>query len=242
MEIRFHTDWLIFGFILAVLLVALGLMFLPTKPVPAAGSAALQTQQTTTQTITMPSFSKMKMTEFDIQLAKKNMDADNDGRCDACGMPVEMCIDAGELQCAMDPNSKLGKLGSQHIHADWKIYINGKEFDFSVIADRHEKQMHGDTSIKDTSAFIHIHPEQAPEKGGDALHVHATGIPLWIFFDSLNIKLPNSTKVYVNGTPNSDGLNYVPKGLDKILITDSDNQSEIEAQMKTITDFARAHS
>ena len=70
--------------------------------------------------------SHMTLTSFDKQLARQLMDTNNDGRCDACGMPVEQCIDAGELQCNMGHNTQIGVLASQHIHPDWKIYIDGK--------------------------------------------------------------------------------------------------------------------
>src|SRR3989338_5863778 len=75
--------------------------------------------------------SRMTLTSFDKQLAKQLMDTNNDGRCDACGMPVEQCIDGGQLECSMVPGAKMGILGSQHIHADWKVYINCKALDFS---------------------------------------------------------------------------------------------------------------
>ncbi|MBI2143415.1 hypothetical protein HYU20_03690, partial [Candidatus Woesearchaeota archaeon] len=78
--------------------------------------------------------SRMSLTGFDVELAKEFMDKDNDGKCDACGMPVEMCIDSGQLQCNMDPESTIGVLGSQHIHADWKAYIDGVAFDFEPFA------------------------------------------------------------------------------------------------------------
>src|SRR3989338_4673723 len=78
--------------------------------------------------------SRMSLTGFDAELAKEFMDKDNDGKCDACGMPVEMCMSSGQLQCNMDPKSTIGVLGSQHIHADWKVYVDGVPFDFEPFA------------------------------------------------------------------------------------------------------------
>ena len=159
----------------------------------------------------------------------------------------------------MDPNAKIDVLGSQHIHSDWKIYIDGKEFDWSSFADRHQRQMAGDKSILDTSAFIHIHPVQEPEKGGDVLHMHATGVPLWIFFKSVGmnfskdcITLENKEKFcndgnkkprfFVNGKENSEFENYVFSDLDKILISYGDeSEDEIKNQLAEITDFAKVH-
>ena len=188
------------------------------------------------------SMSQMSLTEFDIHLAKQLMDMNGDGMCDFCGMRIEDCIDSGMMQCSMDPNHKIGVLGTQHIHADWKVYIDGKPFDWTPYADRHERQMAGDTTVQDTSAFIHIHPATAPEKGGDVLHIHATGVPLSMFFQSINVTLPNAIKLYVNDILNPEGLNYVFKDGDKLLLTDATDEKTIQQQIPTITNFAKTHS
>ncbi len=194
--------------------------------------------------------SQMSFSEFDKQKATEFMDKNNDGKCDICGMPIEQCIASGMMQCSgMDPDATIGVLGSQHIHADWKIYLDGKEFDWSPYADRHHKQMMGDKSITDTSAFMHIHPAEGQEKGGDVMHMHATGISLSLFFESLGMQFDKGclnvnekeycgVKMYVNGEENAEFGNYVFNDLDKILITDGGN---IEEQMKSITNFAETH-
>ncbi|MBI2120491.1 MAG: hypothetical protein HYT94_02595 [Parcubacteria group bacterium] len=131
----------------------------------------------------MHSASRMSLTAFDKQLARNLMDKNNDGLCDACGMDVNACIDSGQLQCNMDPESTIGILGSSHMHADWKIYVNGKvlseEF-FKPFAEAHETAMK-DPNVKTTSSFMHVHESEiSGEKSGDVLHAHATGVPLWI--------------------------------------------------------------
>ena len=50
---------------------------------------------------------------------------------DSCGMDVDLCIQTGQLQCNMVSGSTIGILDSEHIHADWKVYINNKVLDFS---------------------------------------------------------------------------------------------------------------
>ena len=207
--------------------------------------------------------SAMALTEFDKSAGRAIMDKDNDGKCDACGMPVEMCLDGGEIQCSMDPTATIGELGSQHIHADWKIFVNGQPFDWSPYGSRHERQMQGDSSIKDTSAFIHIHPAEASEKAGDILHIHATGVPLSMFFESLGMKFTrdclesslqenaplekyctdatNSLKFYVNGKPNDQYADYVLHDLDKILISYGPKNEDVSTQLTTITNFTGNH-
>ena len=199
------------------------------------------------------SMSRMSLTGFDKELARQMMDQNNDGRCDVCGMPIEQCIDGGQLQCSMDPNAKIGILGSQHIHAYWKIYINGNSLDLS------DKYYGRIREGKSASSFIHV--EHSPgEKAGDVLHMHATGVPLWVFFKSVGmdfnkdcITLENKEKFcndvnkklkfYVNGKENNEIENYVFNDLDKILISyGNENQQEIQKQLDSITDFAKLHT
>lgn len=194
------------------------------------------------------SMSRMNFTEFDKQKARELMDMNHDGKCDSCGMAIESCISSGMMECTMDPNARIGLLGSQHIHADWKLYLDGKEFDWSPFVDRHERQMKGE-DINDTSAFMHMHPD-ANEPAGAVLHMHATGVPLSMFFESLGMKSEDycltikgkkqcGIKMYVNGEENAELGNYEFKDLDKILITDG--KGSIEERMKSITNFAEAH-
>ncbi len=179
--------------------------------------------------------SRMSLTPFDVELAQEFMDKDKDGKCDVCGMDVELCIDAGQLQCNMDSKSTIGVLGSQHIHADWKIYLNGKALDF--LDKDHMSRMQSSLPV---SSFIHVDSgAPSPEKTGDIVHMHATGVPLWIFFDSIELELSSGMKAYVNGKEISDYKNYVFNDLDKILITDG--KGDVQEQMNSITDFGKIH-
>ena len=214
-----------------------------------------KTQKVEQSSPQIKSMSRMSLTSFDKNLAKQLMDQNNDGRCDFCGMPVEQCIDSGQLECNMDSNSKTGILGSQHIHADWKVYINGKSLDFSNKS--HMERMRNNQPV---SSFIHVDSgAPAPEKTGDVLHMHATGVPLLVFFKSIGmdfnkdcITLENKEKLcgdgntklkfFVNGKENNEFENYVFNDLDKILISYGDgNNEEIKNQLDSITDFAKIH-
>ncbi len=214
--------------------------------------------------------SRMSLTGFDVALAKQFMDKDNDGRCDACGMPVEMCISSGQLQCNMDPSSTIGVLGSQHIHADWKVYVDGKQFYLEPFA-----MDMSNMNANITSSFIHVDKGAnrdspdcasrssrdcavAPEKTSDVLHMHAKGVPLWLFFRSIGgdfngtcLTLPDNPQFcsaegktltfYVNGKQNNEFGNYVFNNLDKILISYGDTGSDVQAELGSITDFAKGH-
>ena len=69
--------------------------------------------------------------------------------------------------------------------------------------------------------------------------MHAKGVPLWIFFESIKMELSDTITVYVNGKPEPQGLDYVFNDLDKILITDGNG--DLEQQLDSITDFAGIH-
>ena len=216
------ADNLITGFIILVFIVAISALFY--------ASSSLFLAQKITGAASAPMagrMSRMSLTSFDIELAKQFMDKDNDGKCDACGMPVEQCIDSGQLQCNMDPKSTIGILGSEHIHADIKVFINGNSINLA-----NEKYY-----MK--SSFLHLDDQQNKEDASGVLHMHATGVPLWIFFESIELEFPQVMKAYVNGKEISDYKNYVFNDLDKILITDG--IGSFEEQLNSITDFSKEH-
>ena len=203
------------------------------------------TGQQTSATNSMSKLSAMGLTNYDKQLAIKFMDANDDGRCDVCGMDVELCISSGQIQCNMDSKSTIGVLGSIHIHSDFKVYGNGKPINFA------------NSSYYMKSSFIHVDDNQNKEDASSVLHMHATGVPLWIFFESIGWKLnkdclildtgkkycddgENTLKFFVNGKPNSEWENYVFKDLDKILISYGD-EIDLTSQLNSITDLAENH-
>lgn len=195
--------------------------------------------------------SEMGFTAFDKGLAAELMDKDKDGKCDACGMAIADCIASNMLQCDMDPKATIGLLGSAHAHAEFRVYIDGTAVDFSKYAELHESAM-SDPNTKTTSSFIHVHEEEAPHNAGDILHMHASGVPLWVFFESIgmdfskecitlnaNEKFCNNEaktlKFYVNGKQNSAFEDYAPKDEDKILISyGAESQEEIKGQLDSV--------
>ena len=209
-----------------------------------------------TATSAMKSLSRMKLTPFDVALAKERMDKNNDGICDVCGMSIQQCIDSGQIDCNMGNNSKaIGVLGSQHIHADFKVYVNGQAVDFS---DKdHMGRMRDNLPV---SSFIHVDSgSPLPEKTGDVLHMHAKNVPLWMFFKSIGMKLEkdsltlddgkvyenengNILKFYLNGKKVDELGEYVFQPLDKLLISyGSENDPDVQRQIGSVTNFAKDH-
>ncbi len=172
--------------------------------------------------VQMPkTMSRMGFTAFDVQLAKEFMDEDNDGLCDSCGMRIEDCIAVGMMECSMDPNAKIGVLGSAHKHANFKIFNKGEEINFA----KPEYYM--------KSMMLHLDEDSDQKKAGGVLHMHAEGVPLWLFFESIKMQLPN-IKLYVNNILNIEGLNYVFKDKDKLLLTNAIDKQTIQKQLSLI--------
>ncbi len=203
----------------------------------------------TTTTSAMKPLSRMKLTPFDVVLAKERMDKNNDGICDVCGMPIQQCIDSGQLDCNMGKNKDaIGILGSQHIHADFKVYINGQALDFA----KPEYFM--------KSSFMHVdnNPNNKEDTSG-VLHMHATKVPLWIFFRSLGMSLTkdsftltdgrvlknengNTLKFYLDGKKVDELEDYVFQELDKLLISyGPENDPDIQKQINSVTSLAKDH-
>lgn len=244
-----NAEKIVTGLIAVVLIIAVSSLFYVSK------SVFFPDEEKNGQTNHQPKMSRMSFTPFDIGLAKELMDKDNDGKCDSCGMDVDFCIQTGQLECNMDSKSTIGVLQSQHIHADWKIYINGETLSFE--GKDHMERMRSNQPV---SSFIHVDSgAPPPEKTGDIIHMHATGVPLWIFFNSIGmdfnkdcITMENKEKFcnagnkklkfFVNGKENNEFENYVFNDLDKILISyDSENEEEILKQLNSMTDFAKIH-
>jgi len=151
--------------------------------------------------------------------------------------------------------SGIGRLETEHLHADFIVYINGQEIEL-----HHEDLEAPEYGSKEfwtqmkVSRFVHIH------EGTDnvnLIHVHASGITLGMFFNSIDgiintecVSLPSSLnlenteycsnegislKVYVNSERIFDLNSYLLQDLDKILITyGSESIQEIDDQFELI--------
>ncbi len=128
----------------------------------------------------------------------------------------------------------LGAVGSQHVHSDIKVYLDGKAIDFSQPRYQLKSQ--------------HVHMEGGD---GDVIHVHATGVKMGYFLSTLNIKFnetcivmdngrnycssENKTlRFYVNDNANDDWENYVMQSTDRILISYG-NETNLTSQLDSVT-------
>ncbi len=135
--------------------------------------------------------------------------------------------------------SGIGELGSTHIHAHLKIYVNNKALDLST------------SNYQLKSEFVHL------EDGiGELIHIHATGITLEQFFYTLGINQSESCitvdKEYCNDGKNkllyfinnqqTTKINYIIKDHDKILVTYGDyTNEELKKQLESVTNLQLKH-
>ncbi len=215
-------------FIYGILILAILILFFTAKSM-----FFTKTEVISGESVAADHFGAGGFTEYDLVLAKELMDKDGDGKCDVCGMDIDFCIESGQLQCNMGGKTDKLNIGvldktkqKHHYHADLKIYINGEKIDVAQ-----EKYF-----VK--SRFMHIENDVQGDTG-KVLHMHATGVPLWIFFDSMRMEFPESIKVYVNNELNPERLDYVFNDFDKILITDG--KGDLQEQLNSVTSFSQNH-
>ncbi|CAF0691453.1 DsbA family protein [Candidatus Methylacidithermus pantelleriae] len=111
-----------------------------------------------------------------------------------------------------------------HEHADFLVMVDGKPIDFSLPRYQSARGQEKDPKV-------HLH-----HGNGHVLHIHARGVTLSYFFQTLGIrfgpegmvmddgrKYPNDGgrhwRLFVNGTENHLLERYEPKDLDRILLT-----------------------
>lgn len=136
---------------------------------------------------------------------------------------------------------------SYHAHADFKVFIDGREFNFNK------------TLFDIANRYIHLHLRN-PD-GDKVIHMEGMeNITLSNFFDSLGIKFNASCFVldtgesycntfekrirfFINGKENFQFDFYEPRNLDRILITYGNLPDEnIMEQMENVTDYACIYS
>mgnify|MGYP001570746124 CR=1 FL=1 len=138
--------------------------------------------------------------------------------------------------------SGIGVLGSAHLHADVKVYLNGQAIDFS----QKKYQL--------TTSFMHF------EEGiGDVMHTHATGLTVGHMFKSVGMEFNSNCIVvdkksycgendkklrfYVNGQPSDEFDNRIIQDLDKYLISyGNEGEEEVQKQLDSVTNLAPRYS
>ena len=184
------------------------------------------------------------------EVEKKEGKKISKGKLLAIGIPVLIVILVGYGIYWAVTTEGIGTLGSTHIHADLAIFLDGNQL----------------TPLPQEYfvASPYVHVETGPG-AGTVIHIHATDVPLKMFFNSLGMKFnPECFEVDRSNKYCNDGLNtlkmfvkdknatweqnfeyekYAFQDLDKILITYGDEtDEEIIAQQNNVTDFSKDNS
>ena len=130
-----------------------------------------------------------------------------------------------------------------HIHADFKVYVNGEFINFSL-----NKYQSDEYNKK--HEYVHLH-----SGNGDVIHYHKDGITLGEFFKTLGMVLSDNCftddlnnsycssdeyelKTFVNGEEIEDSYNYIAKDLDRILIAHIKYDEDVSKILSNVTDKA----
>ena len=151
---------------------------------------------------------------------------------------------------------QLGKFGSAHQHADFKVYINNVPFNFSQ-----EKYMvplgpngSDDTDCLNGTRLAHLH-----DMDGNVVHVHATGVTWGYFFSTLNMTWAGSCftldngnsycdnaaskwRFFINGTEVQNLMGAEIQDQSRVLFTYGATEAQISAQMASVTYGAQNES
>ncbi len=119
-----------------------------------------------------------------------------------------------------------------HRHFDFRLYLDGQAVDLS-------QDQYQSIEGHELNEAVHLH-----DNDGEVVHVHAEGVTLDEFLDSIGVQLPvtGDTKVFVNGKEDTRGLAYQPQDLDRILAAHDASQDEIATQLALVTDRACIYS
>jgi|GEM_PF-619652 len=151
-----------------------------------------------------------------------------------------------------------GHEGSAHEHADFAVFINGAQQNFSL-----SKYMTIETGLP-KSGLAHLH-----EGIGTVMHKHATGVTLSYFFKTLGWMLNNTCIVndenvsycnegnrgaqggsngktltlFINGNKLENVEAYSPNDLDRILVAYGNYSSQqLQATQSQVTNYACVYS
>ena len=143
--------------------------------------------------------------------------------------------------------STLPIYNSIHIHADFAIYIDGEKITF-------DDDLYQSTGQVARHQFQHLHDNQ-----DEVLHIHAKYQSIGDFFSSLEFSLEedclyiqtkeinvcreDGLKLFVNGKKyRKNYSSYIPKDLDKFILTNSIQENIIQQQIESISNKACIHS
>lgn len=165
----------------------------------------------------------------------------------ASSVPTLSAFDQSMIAKLKNEGKPIPILGTAHNHADMKVFVNGQSINFA----KPEYYM--------KSKLIHVDNNQNQEDASSVLHMHAKGVPMGWFFESLGMKLEKESftaadgqiyknengktlKFYLNGQKVDDLGDYSFQPLDKLLISyGSETDTDVQKQINSVTNYAKDH-
>lgn len=135
-----------------------------------------------------------------------------------------------------------------HIHADFAVWVDGQQSDYSGDAFM-------STDTKELHPYMHLH-----DHSGHVLHSHKPGLKIGEFFNSLPWKGSGyhgnvfhvadspvgdesyNVRLFVNGVVDPLGSDYVFHDGDHLLITDANDEGEVQRELSKMTNDACLYS
>jgi hypothetical protein len=155
----------------------------------------------------------------------------------------------GKAQPAKNPDPN-------HTHADFAVWIEGKQIDFSLAQYMSGSSDEHDAEHTRLDQYLHLH-----DNNGHVIHRHKPGLTLSEFFstlpgmryqgtefkfmDCMTCQHASGTyvvKLFVNGKEEPKGSAYAFNDDDKLLITDAIDPAEQSKQINSLTDDACLYS
>lgn len=163
--------------------------------------------------------------------------------------PLLLLASCGATPKAVNPDPN-------HTHADFAIWMDGKQLDFSSPEFMSGSSDEHDEEHTRLDQYFHLH-----DGNGHVIHRHKPGLTLKEFFTTLKVGISGSCyssgipgadgevcsdhpfRLFVNGTEQPfDDLSYVFQDTDKILITTASDDAEVAAELSKSTDDACLYS
>ncbi len=137
-----------------------------------------------------------------------------------------------------------------HEHADFAVFVHGKQFDFAQEKYMVPEEFCGNPNPNIPKSIVHLH-----DGLGSAVHVHLSGVTWKQFFQSLNMDFnsqclqldgnaycvddANTLLMYVNGKPVSLYENTPIRDLDQVLISYGEKKRNVSSELGSISNLAR---
>ncbi len=171
---------------------------------------------------------------------------------------IPIIILAGAIAIAFFAPHRIAKNPDpDHTHADFAVWIDGKQLDFSD-----EKYMSGSSKEESAGGHPHEHLHESlhlHDGNGHVIHRHKPGLTIGDFFDSLSMPLTDACltvnarrsyciengkhwRMFVNEKEIPFGPNYVFQDGDAILLTWGSDDIVIAEQLKMLTHDACLYS